>query len=497
MGNAKKKSTMKIIPGLIAIIFTILFLYWPLTKYYFFQDDFILLDIAQSTKSWTDAFHFSDVIFWRPLAVQGYFNLALHFFGLQPFFFHLTSLIFLIINAILVWLIVARVTKSTTVGWLTGFLFGTSSTHFMSQIWVGEFPILLGMFFSLCSIFLCLLWIEHSTWKKTFAIVFFYGCGLLSHELVVLFPLFLLGAVFSLKQSVRLGFLFLRQRYFMILVVFLPFITYLLFRLFIFPIPAHGTYAFQIGKDAIKAIWWYFLWMLNLPEELKYQSFFPFYFRPEFSINFPWQVVIWTWQPVLLLLLGIVIPFVFFLRTRSLVKSEIMFAILWMLAGGGPLLFALGHQYPFLLMFALPGFCLFLTIGLCRIVEMMGSMSGQLYNGIFLVVWLSSSAFSLQFTQLTHWTIQEANRAQSLIQSARNEFRNFPPNSTVIIPGDRNGQNKASLADQLGMKIIFGEPTLKTYYGQLQGVLPVECVTLLEPNLTACLEKHVIFRVKQ
>lgn len=491
-----KNSVTSVIPGILAIVFAALWLYWPLTKYYFFQDDFILFNIAQSTTHWIDAFQFSNVIFWRPLAVQGYFTIARHFFGLNPFYYHLTSLVFLIINALLVWIIVAKAVKNVTIGWLTGFLFATSSTHFMSQIWIGEFPILLGMFFWLCVLAIGIRWIEHPGWGKLFLITTLYIAGLLSHELVIFFPLLLLSVIIFSKKSLREGLSNLYQQKTMLFILFVPLIGYLTLRLFIFPISTGGEYLILFGWNAIKSLWWYFLWFLNLPEELKYQSFFPLRIRDQFLLNFPLRSVWWTLQPILLVSLGWIIPFISRKTKKSQDATALKFAIAWAFFGGAPLLAALGHQYPFLLMFALPGLFLLLSYHVNAFVQRIPNRWGNVYLGIFLGIWLASSIISLQLSQLAHWTVQEADWAQHILRAAKNQFGQFPPESTVVVPLDKGKQRKASLADQLGIKIFFNDKTLTTYYGNVQEILPKECAYLTEPLLTECLGRHKIFPVK-
>ena len=274
-----------------------------------------------------------------------------------------------------------------------------------------------------------------------------------------------------------------------------PGIIYLILRMFLFPIPAQFLYKMKFDLDAVKSIWWYFLWLLNLPEELKFQSFFPLIFRKEFTTNFFWQSIWWTLQPILLIVLGLIVPFVTKAR-KGMNKFSFAIAGVWMIVGGAPLLLALGHQYPFLLLFSLPGWAFCMAISLAAFVDSFNKKVGNIYLGVFLSIWVFSSLYSLNFTELTHWTVQEARRAETIIHVAQRDYGSFPPHSTVVIPLDKGHQNETSLADQFGLRIMFGESTLTSYFGQLQDVLPVECMYLLEPGLTDCLKRHLIFRVK-
>ena len=122
--HAKKIMIGRFIPQFLSIVFVTTWLYLPLTKYFFFQDDYILLNMANRMAKWQDAFAPSETIFWRPLAL-GYFWLGQRVFGLDPYRFHLISLATHIFNALLVWLLVSRLTRQNQKGPVHPFLYKT------------------------------------------------------------------------------------------------------------------------------------------------------------------------------------------------------------------------------------------------------------------------------------------------------------------------------------------------------------------------------------
>lgn len=486
---------MKIFLGVVAIICTTLLLYWPLTRYYFFQDDFILLDMGRSVTSIHTIFKFSDTIFWRPIGAQGYFAIASRLFGLYPFTFHVLSLGTHIVNALLIWMLVHKITESKSIGWLSGFLFATSPIHFMSLLWIGEYPILLGFLFCLLMLLSGWYWIKKSTWPLLATTAALYGIGLLTHEMVVLMPLVIIGFGFYFQKNDMKRFFFRRKHISQLALLFFPGIVYLIYRLFIFPIHISGSYGHLGLAGSLKSLWWYLLWILNIPEELAYQSFFPLHIRLEFFRNFPIRSLVWTLQPILFI--AAIFAMLSAKKVRQAIRTRkyVYVAFLWLFFGGALLLLALGHQYPFLLIFAFPGFAILLSSLCVAFEKYLGGARGYLFLGIILVVWFTSSWLNVRFTESHHWGVKEANIAEKLIVEARQSPGIATARIIVVPPGD-DGQRKAALADQLGMRMMLNNPSIQTYYGDYPGLKPPECESLTGEKLISCMAAFIIVRIK-
>jgi len=473
---------------------TVVWLYWPLTKYFFFQDDFILLSMAGSVKNWWDVFRFSDVIFWRPLSVQIYFNLARSLFGLEPFWYHFISLVLHLINSLLVWKLVNKLSKNTSISWLSGFLFATSPIHFMSQIWIGEFPIILGQSLWLVGVLLAIKWLQSPIWRNSIWFFLIFSFGLMAHEMVLTLPLMLLVTVYvSRKIDNKREFIY--RKILQLLLMGFPAVAYLLLRLFIFPVTATGQYELQINGEAAKSVWWYLLWMLNVPENITYQSLFPLRIRPEFVKHFPLRSLWWTLQPLILtLILGSSLLVKKF-HDFTWNKKYIQLGLLWFGIGFSILLLALGHKYPFLLTFALPGFAILLSASIIAFIKNASRAKTYLILGSFIIMWLTSSWLTLRFTESTHWTAKEALIAEKLIFQVK-QHPYISTSNIVIIPLGDDNQRQASLADQLGLQIMFNNPLIRTYYSEPDNLNPPECVGLETEELDDCIKSHLIVRIK-
>lgn len=361
----------------------------------------------------------------------------------------------------------------------------------MSQVWIGEYPIILGLTFWLLTLLVGWSWTQRPSWLKATFVTLLYSFGLLTHELTVLAPVVIIGFIgycYGIRNVGRL----LRRHVFQTLFLLIPGSFYLLLRLVVSPVNIAGNYD-PIGlKDSMKAIWWYVVWLANVPEELKYQSFIPFSIRPEFAVDFPVLSKLWRMQLVLIPFIGLVLPWFFLKRIEK--KSMIHIATISFvlsLAGGIILFVALGHQYPFLLSFSLVGVVMLLASLLGSLIS---HRFGSVIIGGFLLLWIFSSWAALRFSEKSHWTVQEALMAQRIVQAAKDQFGSFPQGSTIIVPLGIDGKHKAAMADQIGMRVMFKEQSLTTYFGTLQGIQPPECVEVAD--LAACLLEHRIYRIK-
>ena len=110
------------------------FLYFPVFKYGFFQDDFLHLVTTQIPVSGLLKF-FTDnsAIYYRPLGIQLAYWLQQRIFGPQPIYFHLFGLLVHLLNTFLVYALIAKITQNKSVSLFTSFLYATSATHFLAS----------------------------------------------------------------------------------------------------------------------------------------------------------------------------------------------------------------------------------------------------------------------------------------------------------------------------------------------------------------------------
>ena len=236
--------------------------------------------------------YFHDQSYYRPL-VNLSFLCEYHVFGLKSFFYNLDNLILHILNALLVFLLVSRLTNNDTIGFWTGLLFVIHPVQWEAVCNIPGRSILLSAFFVLSSFVLFLEFYKHRRWYclPLFLIAFFLG--LLCKESTAMLPFVVLAYLSADKtaswvQKIKclwpfllgvVGYLFLRE-YFGITkvhpaarpdILILGFVTFLRsvitdLRLFIFPVDLHydSSLPFMLSLKEPQAIGTCLFWAIAL-----------------------------------------------------------------------------------------------------------------------------------------------------------------------------------------------------------------------------------------
>ena len=127
--------------------------YWPLTRYFFAQDDFVFLDRA--TRGFEETmrpyFHGRPGQF-RPLTKGVYFLMTWPVFGFHPLPYHVMSLALHALNAILVGVVLRRFGISTVISWVAVVLFAANMCHMEAIAWISCVQQLIGTAFVLTTL---------------------------------------------------------------------------------------------------------------------------------------------------------------------------------------------------------------------------------------------------------------------------------------------------------------------------------------------------------
>jgi len=186
-------------PLIVLIIFVcILFVYLPVKDFpfinydddeYVYNNSFVLKGLTLKGIIW--AFSSFDAANWHPLT---WISLMIdrEIYKDDAGGFHLTNIFLHILNTILLFLILAKVTKKTLNCAFVAFLFGIHPIHVESVVWISERKDLLSALF----MFLCIsVYIEYVN-KKSFSLYFrsfiYFLCGLMCKPMIITLPILLL-----------------------------------------------------------------------------------------------------------------------------------------------------------------------------------------------------------------------------------------------------------------------------------------------------------------
>ena len=136
--------------------------------------------------------YFHDQSYYRPL-INLSFMFEYQIFGANPFFYNLDDLILHVINALLVLLLVSRLTNSDTIGFWTGLLFVLHPVHWEAVCNIPGRSILLSSFFVLSSFILFLEIYKYRRWSYLIFVLLTFFAGLLCKESTGVFPVVILA----------------------------------------------------------------------------------------------------------------------------------------------------------------------------------------------------------------------------------------------------------------------------------------------------------------
>jgi len=128
---------------------------------------------------------------WHPLT---WLSLMLdhQIFGLNPSGYHLVNLLFHVVNTLLLFLILRRMTKSLWPSAFVAALFAIHPLHVESVAWITERKDVLSTFFWMLTLGAYSYYVEHRGFRRYVFVLLFFTLGLLSKPMLVTLPFVLL-----------------------------------------------------------------------------------------------------------------------------------------------------------------------------------------------------------------------------------------------------------------------------------------------------------------
>lgn len=165
--------------------------YWPSLRHFFSQDDFVFLERASRVRGIKDfvILWLAPDHFYRPVPRVGFFVVAYQLFGLNAWGFHALSLLVHIANAVLLLVLLVRLTGKRAVAVFAGFIYAThASIPFLAVYWVSGVHDLSVTLWTLLALLMYLSFRESG---RTVSLMLSLAAGmlaLLSKEMAVTLP---------------------------------------------------------------------------------------------------------------------------------------------------------------------------------------------------------------------------------------------------------------------------------------------------------------------
>lgn len=437
----------------LSIFVAAFYLYLPSFRYYFFQDDWFVLNWV-SFGNLGSFFSFrTDIIYWRPLSMPILFAFTKTLFDLNPFGYHILAFFIFCLLIVVIYHLFLILSGDKKQALLGSFLYALWPIHYISLSWFSTTSYIIGPLFQCLSFIFLIKFAEKKMLAFKFVSYLFFILGLMSSEFTLVLPFIFLSWGFLFKKKNYLSFI-------MPLVIIDA--IYLALRFIIYPIPATGNYSPTFNPQVIYNFVWYILWALGLPER----------FKSLIDPRIPTQslkVITQFWT----------ITFPFFMLT-ILISAQIIknfkkninlyaFGFLWFLIGLLPVLFITNHSYPVYLSFAGLGFLYILLTS---------AKKSKVGLALLVFIWTIVSVTNLQFTRITHWITNEQSVSRAYVDWAKSKAHNPPAYSVFLFKSanikfaqenhfvlvETEETLKLSLGDQNAIQAIYNDPTLKSLY---------------------------------
>ncbi len=434
----------------VVIIFCFfLVLYNKSLNYYFFQDDWFVLNWVRESKL-LDLLKFrGDIIYWRPVSMPIFFKTNLELFNINPQLFHLIVFILFFLLLYFIYQLFLKLTTNRKTSFFVTFLYATSSIHFVSISWLSSTSYIIGALFTVLTFYFFL----NKGFRSYLLSFTFFILGLLSSELVLTVPAILLIYKLTLNKIIKLQTL---SPYFILVLL------YLTLRLSQSTLPASGSYEIYFDKKTLSNIIWYVLWSSNFPESFIDLISHKFIANSLHVIKQYWWIVLSSST------VGVIFTKWMFDKLMEN-KRLMLFSVCWFFLALAPVIVVPDHVYPNYLSIAILGLLFAITKKVDKLDIKVLIVIG--------LIWFFSSFATLAYTQKTHWIVNEQAVSRAYTEFVKTNYPKPEP-GTIFFLGfpseDFARKNKfyfsdvhtliQSLNNEQALQVFYGDKSVKTEY---------------------------------
>lgn len=156
---------------------------------YVTQNEHVSSGLTAANIQW--AFMHSYVSNWHPLTwISHMIDVEIH--GMNPGGHHQTNLLIHILNTILLFVILFRITGGWGKSFFVAAVFAVHPLHVESVVWISERKDLLSLFFMLLALWVYISYTKKPGIKRYAVVLLLFACGLMSKQMLMSFPFVLL-----------------------------------------------------------------------------------------------------------------------------------------------------------------------------------------------------------------------------------------------------------------------------------------------------------------
>lgn len=431
--------------------------YFESLNYYFFQDDFFEINISKAASliDYLSFFTFrNDIIAYRPISLQNYFFASLSLFDLNPGAFRIITFALFFASSLLISKVIFQLTKSNKIALLTAVFWLLSAIHFMTLSWIAAAYNITGTFFWLTTSLFFLNYLKNNSKHYYIFAIFSFLATIGSFEFSITWPA-IWGLYLMIVKRWKISKITAQLSPFIIISI-----VYLILRLFLITVPQISEYEISISVESLKALFWYFQWTFNIPEEFKKQIVHSLIvFNPKFVNEFQ-SLIIKTYTGALIVLLfSLVSPLYRVFRKKSKPNLNLLFfALSWFVVGITPVLVLPNHTFSMYLTLS--------SIGLYFCISyLLVKFTSNKVILLTVLTFLFTSYTTLSFYKMNSWIINAQKTSKKFDVNMKSLYPTIPDDSIILYPLNSNWEKQALLGNH-SIRAIYNNPTLLIYYNK-------------------------------
>ncbi len=196
---------------------------------------------------------------YRPLTIHVYFYLCRLLFGLNPMGYHALNMISQVANGVLVFMLVAALSRSRWIGFIAGVVYLCRMSHFLGVFWVSGIQEVWLAFWYLASL-LAFIWYSRTGRRRWLAVsVAGFALSLACKESAVTLPFALVLYSFLFNEQLNARTIIRRCGIFFVVLG-----CYLAAKFLLWTLPATSLYETGFGIWLIRNVLAYGIWETNL-----------------------------------------------------------------------------------------------------------------------------------------------------------------------------------------------------------------------------------------
>jgi hypothetical protein len=480
----------------IAIFAVVLILYHPVLSTYFSHDDFFHFKVSNPANKpggylYFLGFHpFSErgIAFYRPLFREFLYGPLYSLFGLNQIPFRVLSLTLHMTNIYLLYNLLQKVFKKTSISYMAAFFFGISASNVVTLYYLaGGIQTMGATTFLLLS--LISFWkyiIENSQSHKYYSFIFFL-LALSSHEQAVITPI-LLSLILLIKYKYKdfIVKVFSLWPYFLVtaLYVYLN-ITAIGYS----ESEAQYQISFNI-KSILNSYMWYTGWAFGLPEMLI--DFVPPGFRLDPRLMRYWGDSFRIIFPAFFASITLISMFTIKLiknNKKIFFNKKLTLFLIWFPLGLITVIFLPSHKSNHYLYISLPAFWTLISY----IVISLHKHTSKILFGVLIVSLFVLNTTSAILENETYWAAARGRLAGKIVHQLKKQYPTLPKGATLYFEnhpdypyvaedwGGTSKQASFALNDQDALQLLYKDPTLKVLYKDIDSLPEGKVYKLVAP----------------